>query len=209
MTSPAAQQRRLQHRAEARRSILDATESLLVEAGYDGFSMRRLAERCGFTAPTIYHYFSDKEGLFATLLAERMVQLVAELRRVPMRGDPVEDLTSRCLAFVGWGLRNPAHYRLMMLPREGDSEPTPEGEEARELLVGPFDALASSGRLNTPDGELARQSLWALLHGLILLQTSRPDEAWVDDLARRSIDTMIRGYLRDRTDAAPLEEARK
>ena len=28
----------------------------------------RLAERCGYTAPTIYHYFGDKEGLWLAVL---------------------------------------------------------------------------------------------------------------------------------------------
>ncbi|MGH0038523.1 MAG: TetR/AcrR family transcriptional regulator [Myxococcota bacterium] len=197
MSTPAAQQRRLQHREEARRSILDATESLLVDEGYDGFSMRRLAERCGYTAPTLYHYFSDKESLIEALLAERLVQLVADLRAVPTTGDALEDLRARCLAFVSWGLRNPTHYRLMVLPRESERPPSAEGEAARELLVRPFDALARSGRLNTPDGELARQTLWALLHGLILLQSTRPDEEWLPDLAGQAIDAVIRGSLRE------------
>jgi AcrR family transcriptional regulator len=196
MSSPAAQQRRLQHREEARRAILDATESLLVEEGYEGFSMRRLAERCGYTAPTLYHYFSDKESLIEALLAERITQLIAELRAVPRGDDALSNLRELCLAFVSWGLQNPTHYRLMMLPRVSDREPSPEAEEARTLLVNPLDALARSGRLQTPDGELARQSLWALLHGLILLQTTRPDEEWVPELARRSIDAVIRGSLR-------------
>jgi AcrR family transcriptional regulator len=195
MSSPSAQQRRLQHREEARRSILDATESLLVEEGYDGFSMRRLAERCGYTAPTIYHYFNDKESLIEALLAERTAQLVAELRAVPQAGDTLANLRALSLAFFSWGLRNPTHYRLMVLPRESERPSIPDVEEARALLVGPLEDLARTGRLNTPDGELERQSLWALLHGLILLQTTRPDEDWVPELARRSIDAVIRGSL--------------
>ena len=63
-----AQQRRLQYREDARRAILDAAEELLVEGGLEGFSMRRLADRCGYTAPTIYHYFRDKPGLIASVL---------------------------------------------------------------------------------------------------------------------------------------------
>ena len=54
-------------RSQARRAILDATQSLLVEGGYEAFSMRRLAERCGYTAPTIYHHFGDKPGLIGAL----------------------------------------------------------------------------------------------------------------------------------------------
>ena len=52
-----AERRRLRQRTDAQRAILDATEALLVEDGYEQFSMRRLVERCGYTAPTIYRYF--------------------------------------------------------------------------------------------------------------------------------------------------------
>ena len=48
-----AQDRRLRHREEARRAILDAPQELLVEQGYESFSMRKLASRCGYAAPTI------------------------------------------------------------------------------------------------------------------------------------------------------------
>ena len=63
--------RRSRHREEARRAILDATEAILLEDGVELFSIRKLATRCGFTAPTIYHYFRDKDGLIDALLEER------------------------------------------------------------------------------------------------------------------------------------------
>ena len=83
----AAEKRRQQNRADARRTILDAAELLLPEVGHDGFSIRRLVARCGYSAPTIYHYFGDKAGLIEALLEERchreMGQAVSP--RWPMR----------------------------------------------------------------------------------------------------------------------------
>ena len=66
-----AKERRERHRAEARRSILDAAEALLIEDGLETFSIRRLAQRSGYSAPTLYHHFRDKDGLFDALLQER------------------------------------------------------------------------------------------------------------------------------------------
>ena len=42
MGSPAFEQRRSEQRAQVRRSILDATEALLLEEGEERFSIRRL-----------------------------------------------------------------------------------------------------------------------------------------------------------------------
>ena len=115
-----ARERRQKYREDARRGILDAAEELLVEGGLDAFSMRRLAERCGYTAPTLYHYFRDKTSLIDVLLEERLQRLLVELREVELSGDAVSDVRVMCSAFARFGVRNPSHYQLLMLSRGFD-----------------------------------------------------------------------------------------
>jgi AcrR family transcriptional regulator len=193
--SAVSEQRRRDRRGQARRAILDATESLLVEDGYQGFSIRRLVERCGYTAPTIYHHFGDKPGLFDALLEERFQKLFRRLRRVPRGDDPVDHLRAVVRAFVRFGLRHPNHYRLLALPREPDWEPPPSTEESRAMLERPLHELWEAGRLLTGDVESAGQALWALSHGLISLRTSRPDHAWSKTGIEDSIDALLRGLV--------------
>lgn len=186
-----AKDRRLRHREEARQAILDATEDLLVEEGYEKLSMRKLAARCGYAAPTIYHYFGDKPGLLDTLITLRVQALSAELRAVRLGSDPAENMRRLFVAFARWGIANPTHYQLLTANRE----PHPAGEEAREILMGPVTALEEQGRLET-DIELARQSFWALVHGIISLQTTRPEEDWSEQLIDRALDAMICGLVK-------------
>jgi AcrR family transcriptional regulator len=186
-----AQDRRLRPREEARRAILDATQELLVEQGYESFSMRKLASRCGYAAPTIYHYFGDKPGLLDRLIDLRMREVLVEMRSVHLTSDPVENMRRLFIAFVRWGLANPTHYQLLTSTRE----PHPAGEEAREVLMRPVTQLEEQGRLET-DIELARQSLWALVHGIISLQTTRPEEDWSEHLIDRALDAMICGLVK-------------
>jgi AcrR family transcriptional regulator len=190
-----AEKRRRQQRNDARRAILNATESLLVENGYDGFSMRRLADRCGYTAPTIYHYFGDKRGLIDALLEERFRKLLSRLRRVRLGDDAVENLAELARAFVRFGARNQTHYRLLHAPRSARSSPPPSAEAARALFEAPFQQLAEQGRLLTDDVEAATQACWATLHGLISLRTSRPDYPWSSDLVETAIGTLVRGLV--------------
>ena len=50
-------------------SILDAAVRLFSESGYDGVSMRRIAEEAGVSKANIYHHFASKEALnFASFL---------------------------------------------------------------------------------------------------------------------------------------------
>ena len=193
---PAAQRRQRQ-RQEARRAILDATQSLLVEDGFDRFSMRRLADRCGYTAPTLYYYFGDKRGLLDALLEERFATLLRRLHRVPASDDPVERLRRLVLAFVRFGLKNPEHYRLLMTPRvEGAAPPPPSAEKCTALFTDPMQALQAAGRLRVDDLEAARQILWAALHGLISLRSGRPNHDWVANLDDLAVEGTLRGLIR-------------
>jgi AcrR family transcriptional regulator len=192
---PSARRRRRQ-REETQRAILDAAEELLLEDGHDRLSIRRLVSRCGYTAPTIYHYFSDKAGLVDALLEERFSKLLERLRRAPQHDDPVDKLRELALAVVRFGLRNPSHYRLLMTPRSDGREQPPAAEEVFALFVEPLEQLAEAGRLIAEAPEAAQQSVWAMIHGLIDLKSSRPDRSWSKSLVSVAVDALLRGLVR-------------
>ncbi len=187
--------RRYQQRQGARRAILDAAEALLVEDGLERFSMRRLARRCGYTAPTIYHHFGDKQGLIDAVVTARFELVLARVRRVRRREDPVDTLRAMLLEFARLGLENPTHYQIFAIPRPPDSAPLRAAERIRALLEEPLGELAAAGRLCDGGVEEAVQFVWALLHGLVSLRISRPDYAWSKRILEISIDAALRGLV--------------
>ena len=158
--------------------------------------MRRLAERCGYTAPTIYHYFGDKKGLFDTLLEEGLGRMLESLRRVRRSGDPVDRLLSVGQACVRFGLRNPSQVALLTALRPDPTNPPQSSVEARELIEGPLREIEQQGRLLVRDTEEAFQCLWIAMHGVISMLTLRPDYAWSKNLVRELIAAMLRGLVR-------------
>jgi AcrR family transcriptional regulator len=62
-----------------REQILDETLLLAGQRGYNGFSFKDLAERCGLTKQGVLHYFPSKEKLLHALLAERDASIEADL----------------------------------------------------------------------------------------------------------------------------------
>ena len=189
-----ASDRRLRQREKARRTILDASEEMLVSDGYEHFSMRKLAARCGYTAPTIYHYFGDKPGLLDTLVELRMNQLVEEMRSVPVGSDPVVNVRQLFTAFARWGIENPTHYQLLTARRDPDLAPLPSEQVAREILEGPIVQLAQQGRL-AQHLETTRQVFWALLHGSVELHRTRPDVEWSPQLIDIALEALIHGLV--------------
>lgn len=70
----AATQKRSSYASEAmarRRSrVLEETRRLIAEAGYDGVTMRLLAERSEVASATLYNIYGNKETLIATAVSE-------------------------------------------------------------------------------------------------------------------------------------------
>ncbi|HXK24598.1 MAG TPA: TetR/AcrR family transcriptional regulator [Myxococcota bacterium] len=189
--------RRARQREEARRAILDATEALLLEADGEAFGVRALAARCGYTAPTIYHYFGDKDGLIDALLEERFARLLAEVQRVEQGDDPLENLRAMLRAYLRFAEANPTFYRVILAGRGGPDRSPPSVEATVELMMRPWEDLEAAGRLRHAGTEGASQSLWALIHGLTALRVARPEHEWVPDLTEIAIEAMLRGLVRD------------
>jgi AcrR family transcriptional regulator len=183
-----------------RRAILDATAELLFERGADQLTIRRVEERSGCRAPTIYHYFHDKTGLIDTLLEERCGRLLGKLRRVPRGGDPVEYLRELARAYIDFGLQNRTHYALISAPRPDSALLLPSAEAARLLVFRALEA-ASRARGVRGDREAMFQALWAVLHGVVSLIVSRPNHPWRPELVDLALATIERGLL-------PAEETR-
>ena len=166
-----------------------------MEDGLERFSMRRLAHRCGYTAPTIYHHFGDKQGLIDAVIAARFEFVLACVRRVRRREDPVDTLRAMLLEFARLGLENPVHYRILSIPRPPDSAPLRPAEQIRSLLEEPLGELATAGRLREGGVEEAVQFVWALLHGLVSLRINRPDYEWSKRIIEISVDAALRGLV--------------
>ena len=117
MNPSPSERRRAQRRAEARQEILAAAQQILVEEDHRELSMRKLGERSGYTAPTLYHYFGDKNGLIDALLESALGELVAEIRREMSGLDPLAGLGVLFESFAHFFLRQPAYYHLLTEPR--------------------------------------------------------------------------------------------
>lgn len=68
--------------------ILQRAAELFARSGYAATSMNQVAEACGFSKPTLYHYFRDKDALLASICDEHVLRLHAMASEVLSAGTP-------------------------------------------------------------------------------------------------------------------------
>lgn len=86
---------------ERRSQILLAAAELFIEHGYNGTSIRDIADRVGLLAGSVYHYFPAKEDLFVAVNHEGFRQLGMRIRAAIARGGtPRQRLEEACTAHI-------------------------------------------------------------------------------------------------------------
>lgn len=66
--------------------IIEAAIEVFFEKGYDGASMREIAEKAGLTKPMIYYHFKNKEALYLGLLEDNLELFCQGLERLLAAG---------------------------------------------------------------------------------------------------------------------------
>ncbi len=177
-----------------RREILGAASALLHEGGAEGLTIRRLALRCGYTAPAIYQIFGDKAGLIDAIMREAIDALIERLGQLPDHPEPRERMRMQFREIVRFGREHPTNFRLIEALRSEQVPPVPRSEETRQRLNEPIEHMVRTGQI-AHDPVVAHQAFWALLHGLISLPASRPDVEWREGFEEVAFDAMLAGLL--------------
>ncbi|MFE9121375.1 TetR/AcrR family transcriptional regulator [Streptomyces sp. NPDC007172] len=146
--------------ADRAQQIMSAARELLDAEGPDALSMRRIAERVGIRAPSLYKHFADKAALVAGLQAQGLTLLaeVQEAAEAEIGADA--PLLVLGYAYRRHALASPHLYRITH-GRPLARTALPEGLEDRAAL--PL-ARAVHGAI-----DIAR-SFWAFAHGMVVLE---------------------------------------
>jgi AcrR family transcriptional regulator len=164
------------------REIVAKARELLETEGPDALTMRRLAERLGIRAPSLYKHLAGKEELETAVIATGFEES-AERFEDAVAGRPRRPLAALAAAYRAFAQEHPHLYRLMT-DRPLRRDLLPPGLEAR--AAAPLVAAAGSG-------DRAR-AVWAFAHGMTILELNGrfPPDADLDAAWRAGIRALER-----------------
>lgn len=167
---------------EARRAVIDVTTEVIASEGLGSLSIRKVADRAGFSTSFITHYFASKEDLVlatyqahATAASERTRHALAD----PPDGDPLMGLLSALLPLDADRMLEWRIWTAFQGLTIGDARLTAQWRSrvrtALARIRGVIDAERAAGRLpGSVDSALESQRLLALVNGIAFLALLDP-----------------------------------
>ena len=183
-TGPRRQANRRGQGDRLREDLLAAALSMVESEGASSLSLRRVAQRVGIAATSVYLHFPDVDHLLAAVVGRAFERLtVATNEAARDARDPAGELRARCRAYCHFAVDHPLLYQAMFqadLPQILAADPanTP-GRRSFENLVGAVRRCLDAGVAPAHDDPFRLASLvWTAEHGLVLARISRPTFPW-------------------------------
>jgi AcrR family transcriptional regulator len=158
-----------------RRALIDAASRRLAAGGPSAITLRSVAGDVGATTSAIYALFGSKTELLRAVYRAGFDGLARELDRVTPSGLPLRDLYELGLAYRRSALARPSLYLVMFATDVGDAA-APLARDV-EVASGTLDRLRATvarcqaaGALDGDDPQPITLQLWALVHGLAMLE---------------------------------------
>ena len=162
--------------ADFRAELCRVATERFARFGYEGVTMRQLAEALGCSPKTPYRYFKDKADILATVRAQAFGRFADTLEKATAGVTDTAErgrLTSE--AYLAFALKNPHAYRIMFeidAPvDESHPELGPQAERAARYITRGAEEMAASGVIDV-DPQLFGWSMWAAIHGIVMLHQS-------------------------------------
>ena len=198
-------QRKPKGEGHARRAeILAAAERIFVEHGYEGATIRKIADEVGLSSTALYMHFADKGEILHEICRQAFAALLElNLAVVAGPGGPEQRLRRMMQAYIDFGFANPNAYRLIYMTRPVELRhgALSAAQELGGSLYRSFEQVVedaeAEGRLRG-DARTTAQALWAGCHGVVSLVITKPYFDWVEHeaLVAALMDGLFAGLLK-------------
>ncbi|MET1008134.1 MAG: TetR/AcrR family transcriptional regulator [Propionibacteriaceae bacterium] len=189
------------NRDHIRSRLIEVAADLLATQGPDAVTTRSVAVAAGVQAPTIYRLFGDKNGLLAAVADHGFRSYLAQKPPINVDDDPVTDLRRGWELHVGFGLANPALFRLMHTAELG-SDGRNAAEAGGDVLRNRVLRVAQAGRLRVTEAR-AVQVIRAAGTGVVFTLIDEPEDERDETLADLAWEGVCAVILTDAATPAP------
>ena len=170
-----------------RRNILDAADKLFCKNGVEKTTMEQLAAEAGYSKPTLYGYFKDKDEVYFALVLEFMEKIVVKVDKAIDEQNVFSDIfTKICQDVFRLATRYPLYFEGLIgtINVNIKADDTPQiykdiyrlGEVLNEKLLNILQQGKDEGVINTAlDNSAILLFVWSSVAGIIRMTNHKKD----------------------------------
>jgi AcrR family transcriptional regulator len=196
-------ERKAREKAALRAKIVETANTLFLERGYEGTSIRQIAQAIEYSPATLYLYFKDKKDLFQEILATAFAALKAELESATIISDPLSRLQELCRCYLRFSRQQAHYYDLIFSNSASTAE---DGEQTYAARIHQFfiktiqDCKRESYFLSKSSDALATV-IWSFIHGQAMLRLdqrlahlSKLEQEQLEEESLQTFFAMLRSF---------------
>jgi AcrR family transcriptional regulator len=196
--------RNADEKAKLKVKILEAAREIVIRDGFGALSIRKLAEKIGYTPGNIYLYFAGRDEIAREICRQSYAEILAAIEQAARVKDPMERLKALLKSYADFAEARPETYKLafmqdpqfneVMFRQTAIDEESGAGHQAFRLIVDALGELKKTGKIDkhASTRQLA-EVLWAGVHGVVSLKLIYP--AFPATSTRELVKTMIRTLI--------------
>ena len=205
LTKPAKSARKAKGDGHLRRAeILEAAEGIFVADGYEGATIRKIADEVGVSSTALYMYFQDKSQIMLEICVHALEELYHKLEAISAeQRDPLAKLRGILEVMMRFGFEQPTAYQLLYCVAPKDIN------ERRNEVIAPLsrscflraqqaveEAQAAGQLRQDMEPKAMTEAVIASCHGLIGMRLANPYAPWGDPqlMTKVLLDGLFEGF---------------
>jgi AcrR family transcriptional regulator len=178
--------------------VLEAAETIVIEEGFSGLKVRKIASGIGYTVGSIYMVYANMADLIMHINARTLDTIAAQLKQV-QDANTEQSIQALAITYLDYANQNFNRWRnAFEYPPPADAEFPGWYQEKVDNVFAPVEArfLELAPKLSGKQKTLAARSLWCGIHGICVLSvTGKQDEAEIRDIEEMII-LLVRNFMR-------------
>jgi len=187
-----------------RAELLAAAEKIFTVAGYEGATIRKIAEEVGVSSTALYMYFQDKSQIMLEICVHALEGLYHKLEAITASpGEPLAKVRGVLEVMLRFGFEQPTAYQLLycVAPKEVNERRNeviaPLSRSCFQRTMTAVEAAQAAGQLRTDmPAKALTEALIASCHGLIGMRLANPYAPWSDSeqMTKVLLDGLFEGF---------------
>ena len=187
-----------------RAELLAAAEKIFTVAGYEGATIRKIAEEVGVSSTALYMYFQDKSQIMLEICVHALEDLYRQLEEISVGEDqPVQKVRGVLEVLLRFGFEQPTAYQLLycVAPKDVNERRNdviaPLTRSCFERTLQAVEAAVAVGQMrNDMPPRAMTECLIAACHGLVSIRLANPMAPWSPPAVQISVllDGLFEGF---------------